>query len=40
MLVQDMLVVSEARPTSHYGVTLWSCHPDEIENDSFGLETA
>jgi multimeric flavodoxin WrbA len=40
MLVQDMVVVSEGRPTSHYGATLWSGHPDGIEKDLFGLETA
>lgn len=40
MLVQDMVVVSEGRPTSHYGATLWSGHPDGIEKDMFGLETA
>lgn len=40
MLIQDMVVVSEGRPTSHYGATLWSGHPDGIEKDTFGLETA
>jgi multimeric flavodoxin WrbA len=40
MLVQDMVVVSDGRPTSHYGATLWSGHPDGIEKDVFGLETA
>lgn len=40
MLVQDMIVVSEGKPTSHYGATLWSNHPDGIEKDTFGLETA
>lgn len=40
MLVQDMVVVSEGQPTSHYGATLWSGHPDGIEKDVFGLETA
>jgi multimeric flavodoxin WrbA len=40
MLVQDMVVVSEGRPTSHYGATLWSGHPEGIEKDAFGLETA
>jgi multimeric flavodoxin WrbA len=40
MLIQDMIVVSEGRPTSHYGATLWSGHPDGIEKDAFGLETA
>ncbi len=39
MLVQDMVVVSEGKPTSHYGATLWSGHPDGIEKDMFGLET-
>ena len=40
MLVQDMVVVSEGKPTSHYGATLWSGHPDGIKKDTFGLETA
>ncbi|OGP91308.1 MAG: flavodoxin [Deltaproteobacteria bacterium RBG_16_47_11] len=40
MLVQDMLVVGEGGPTSHYGATLWSGHPEGIEQDTFGLETA
>ena len=40
MLVQDMVIVSEGQPTSHYGATLWSGHPDGIEKDTFGLETA
>jgi multimeric flavodoxin WrbA len=40
MLTQDMVVVSEGRPTSHYWATLWSGHPDGIEKDIFGLETA
>ena len=40
MLVQDMVIVSEGQPTSHYGTTLWSGHPDGIEKDVFGLETA
>ena len=40
MLVQDMVIVSEGQPTSHYGATLWSGHPDGIEKDAFGLETA
>lgn len=40
MLVQDMVLVSEGKPTSHYGATLWSGHPDGIEKDAFGLETA
>ena len=40
MLVHDMVVVSEGKPTSHYGATLWSGHPEGIEKDVFGLETA
>jgi multimeric flavodoxin WrbA len=40
MLAQDMVVVGEGRPTSHYGATLWSGHPEGIEKDTFGLETA
>jgi len=40
MLVQDMVIVSEGQTTSHYGATLWSGHPDGIEKDVFGLETA
>ncbi len=40
MLVQDMIIISEGQPTSHYGATLWSHHPDGIEKDAFGLETA
>ncbi len=40
MLVQDMIIVSEGQPSSHYGATLWSGHPDGIEKDAFGLETA
>ncbi len=40
MLVQNMVVVSEGSPTSHYGATLWSGHPDGVEKDTFGLETA
>ena len=40
MLVQDMVVVSDGRPTSHYGATVWSGHPDGIEKDTVGLETA
>ena len=40
MLVQDMVVVGDGRPTSHYGAALWSGHPDGIEKDTVGLETA
>jgi multimeric flavodoxin WrbA len=40
MLVQDMVVVGDGRPSSHYGAALWSGHPDGIEKDVSGLETA
>jgi len=39
-LVQDMVVVSDGQPTSHFGGALWSGHPDGIANDTVGLETA
>lgn len=40
LLVQDMVVVSDGQPTSHFGGALWSGHPDGIANDTVGLETA
>ena len=40
MLVQDMVVVGDGRPGSHYGAALWSGHSDGIEKDVSGLETA
>jgi multimeric flavodoxin WrbA len=39
MLVQDMIVVSDGKPTSHYGGTVWSAIPGGVEADAFGLET-
>ena len=40
MLVQDMVVVSDGRPTAHFGGTIWSGHPEGVGNDAFGLTTA
>ena len=28
LLVQDMVIVSDGRPTAHFGGTVWSGHPD------------
>ena len=39
MLVQDMIVVSDGKPTAHYGGTVWSGTPGGVEADAFGLET-
>ncbi|MGC1402239.1 MAG: flavodoxin family protein [Thermodesulfobacteriota bacterium] len=40
MLVQDMVIVSDGQPTSHFGGTVWSGHPEGVSNDAFGLTTA
>ncbi|MBW1782559.1 MAG: flavodoxin family protein [Deltaproteobacteria bacterium] len=40
MLVQDMIVVGDGKPGAHFGGTMWSGHPDGIEHDAVGLETA
>jgi multimeric flavodoxin WrbA len=39
-LIHNMIMVSDASPTSHFGAMLWSGHTDGIENDSTGIETA
>jgi multimeric flavodoxin WrbA len=39
MLVWDMVVVSDGRPTSHFGGTVWSSHPDGVSGDTFGMQT-
>lgn len=39
-LVQGMIAVPDASPTSHFGASLWSGHPDGIEMDIAGIETA
>ena len=36
-MIQGMIVVPDASPTSHFGGNLWSGHPDTIENDVPGL---
>ncbi len=40
MLVHDMVLVGDGKPGSHFGGTLWSGHPEGIENDAPGLNTA
>ena len=39
MLVQDMIIVGDGSPTSHFGGTMWSGQPDGIEGDDAGLPT-
>jgi len=39
MLVQDMIVVGDGKPGAHFGGTMWSGHPEGIDNDQPGLET-
>lgn len=39
-LIHGMVVVPDCPPTSHFGGLLWSGHPDGIENDAVGIETA
>jgi len=39
-LIHGMTVVPDRSPTSHFGGMLWSGHPDGIENDKAGIETA
>lgn len=39
MLVQDMIVVGDGKPGAHFGGTVWSGHPEGIENDQAGLDT-
>jgi multimeric flavodoxin WrbA len=36
----DMVLVSDGRPTAHFGAALWSGSPGGIEEDALGLETA
>ncbi len=40
MLVHDMILVGDGKPGSHFGGTLWSGHPEGVENDGPGLNTA
>ena len=39
-LIHNMIVVSDKSPTSHFGAMLWSGHPEGIEKDKLGIETA
>lgn len=39
-LIQGMVIVSDAAPTSHFGANLWSGHADGIEGDDVGIQTA
>jgi multimeric flavodoxin WrbA len=39
-LIQGMIVVPDASPTSHFGGLLWSGKPEGIEKDEMGIQTA
>jgi multimeric flavodoxin WrbA len=39
-LIQGMIIVPDAPPTSHFGGNLWSGHPDSVEHDEAGISTA
>ena len=40
LMGQEMIIVGDARPTSHCGATLWSGAPGGVTNDEAGLNTA
>jgi multimeric flavodoxin WrbA len=40
MLVQDMIIVSDGLPTSHFGGTCCSENKPDISGDEYGLTTA
>jgi multimeric flavodoxin WrbA len=40
LLCHDMVVVSDGRPTAHFGAALWSGGKDGIAGDAAGRETA
>jgi len=40
MLCHDMVVVSDGRPTAHFGAALWSGGGQGVADDDIGLETA
>jgi len=40
MLVHDMVVVGDGRPTAHFGAALWSSDETGVSADEAGLETA
>jgi len=39
-LIQGMIVVPDASPTSHFGGNLWSGYPDKINKDDVGIKSA
>lgn len=39
MLIQNMIIVGDSRPTAHFGGTAWSAHPGGIDQDTVGLDT-
>ena len=39
-LIQGMIVVPDASPTSHFGGILWSGHADGVDKDVTGIKTA
>ncbi|MFH0786922.1 MAG: flavodoxin family protein [Pseudomonadota bacterium] len=40
MLIHNMVVVGDSRPTAHFGGAAWSAHPGGITEDTVGLDTA
>jgi multimeric flavodoxin WrbA len=40
LLCQEMLLVSDGRPTCHWGATLFNSGKDDISQDEFGVATA
>ncbi len=39
-LIQGMIIVPDAPPTSHFGGLLWSGNPEGIEGDNEGIKSA
>ncbi|HMB00918.1 MAG TPA: flavodoxin family protein [Spirochaetota bacterium] len=40
MLIHNMIVVSDAPASAHFGAALWARHPGGIEEDKEGIQTA
>lgn len=40
LMCQEMLIVGDAKPTAHFGATLWNDGQDDITRDEFGVGTA
>jgi len=40
LMCQEMLIVGDARPTGHFGATVWNSGDDDVSGDEFGLKTA